>query len=291
MTLFDKPKLGFALKQLPDFTLLNTVLAFELFYDVIKPDDSVNVQFAPRLAQPVGAGCCGPKAILPAPLRRVAVYAFCIYDRTPDATVAQMDRLSATPQPSISTHGNDTSSCPSRRRSRRALDLLARFLGQALETLEQRGDPVMSGTSTSGAWMFLVPVFVLGLGNGTVSEVTRHLRGHLETVLTEDYIRTARAKGARLWRHLYKDGFVMPLSSLRGKVPKGTAPASSLLRARVRPYRATPLVTRPAVFSTLPRELGACKVGAGFQAPPCRGQFPTIGRGTLFISGDNSLWL
>jgi len=74
--------------------------------------------------------------------------------------------------------------------------------------------PVMSGTSTSGAWMFLVPVVVLGLGNGTVSEVTRHLRGHLETVLTEDYIRTARAKGARLWRHLYKDGFVMPLSSL-----------------------------------------------------------------------------
>ncbi len=77
--------------------------------------------------------------------------------------------------------------------------------------------PVMSGTSTSGTlqWaMFLVPVFVLGLGNGTVSEVTRHLRGHLETVLTEDYIRTARAKGARLWRHLYKDGFVMPLSSL-----------------------------------------------------------------------------
>jgi len=62
--------------------------------------------------------------------------------------------------------------------------------------------------------MFLVPVFVLGLGNGTVSEVTRHLRGHLETVLTEDYIRTARAKGARLWRHLYKDAFVMPLSSL-----------------------------------------------------------------------------
>ena len=75
--------------------------------------------------------------------------------------------------------------------------------------------PVMSGTSTSGAWaMFLVPVLVLGLGNGTVSEVTRHLQGHLETVLTEDYIRTARAKGARLWRHLYKDGFVMPLSSL-----------------------------------------------------------------------------
>ena len=81
--------------------------------------------------------------------------------------------------------------------------------------------PVMSGTETANAWaLFVVPVVVLGLGNGTVSEVTRHLRTHLEGVLAEDYIRTARAKGARLWRHLYKDGFLMPLSSLMAsKIP------------------------------------------------------------------------
>ena len=81
--------------------------------------------------------------------------------------------------------------------------------------------PVMSGTETGNtSALFLVPVVVLGLGNGTVSEVTRHLRVHLEGVLAEDYIRTARAKGARLWRHLYKDGFVMPLSSLvASKIP------------------------------------------------------------------------
>ncbi len=58
------------------------------------------------------------------------------------------------------------------------------------------------------------------VGNGTVSEITRHLRTHLQSVLQEDYIRTARAKGASLWRHLYKDGLVMPLSSvLASKVP------------------------------------------------------------------------
>ena len=82
--------------------------------------------------------------------------------------------------------------------------------------------PVMMGaTATAGTWsLFWVPVVVLGLGNGTVSEVTRHLRTHLEGVLREDYVRTARAKGARLWRHLYKDGLVMPLSSLlANKVP------------------------------------------------------------------------
>jgi peptide/nickel transport system permease protein len=82
--------------------------------------------------------------------------------------------------------------------------------------------PVMMGTSTSDAgWRFFwVPVVVLGLGNGTVSEVTRHLRSHLEAVLAEDYMRTARAKGASILKHLYKDGFVMPLSSLlASKVP------------------------------------------------------------------------
>ena len=82
--------------------------------------------------------------------------------------------------------------------------------------------PLMMGEGgSSGNWsFFLIPVAVLGLGNGTVSEVTRHLRTHLEGVLREDYVRTARAKGASLWRHLYKDGFVMPLSSLlANKIP------------------------------------------------------------------------
>lgn len=82
--------------------------------------------------------------------------------------------------------------------------------------------PVMMGDTAGegGFWLFLVPVVVLGLGNGTVSEITRHLRTHLAGVLREDYMRTARAKGASLWRHLYKDGLLMPLSSvLANKVP------------------------------------------------------------------------
>jgi peptide/nickel transport system permease protein len=76
------------------------------------------------------------------------------------------------------------------------------------------------GDATASSARFLVPVVVLGLGNGTVSEVTRHLRGQLEGVLREDYMRTARAKGASVFRHVYKDGFVMPLSSLLAtKIP------------------------------------------------------------------------
>ena len=81
--------------------------------------------------------------------------------------------------------------------------------------------PLMSSGEAATHWgFFLLPVLVLGLGNGTLSEITRHLRAHLEGVLQEDYIRTARAKGAPLLRHLYKDGFVMPLSSvLANKLP------------------------------------------------------------------------
>jgi peptide/nickel transport system permease protein len=95
------------------------------------------------------------------------------------------------------------------------------YLAIYLATTRFQVLPVMMGAESAEAWRFFwVPVLVLGLGNGTVSEVTRHLRTHLFGVLREDYIRTARAKGARLIRHLYKDGLVMPLSSLlANKIP------------------------------------------------------------------------
>jgi peptide/nickel transport system permease protein len=95
------------------------------------------------------------------------------------------------------------------------------YLAIYLATTRFQVLPVMMGAEAAEAWRFFwVPVVVLGLGNGTVSEVTRHLRTHLFGVLREDYIRTARAKGARLIRHLYKDGLVMPLSSLlANKIP------------------------------------------------------------------------
>src|SRR6266702_3300893 len=67
--------------------------------------------------------------------------------------------------------------------------------------------PLISGTATkqTHAWLyFLVPIFVLGTASGTLSEMIRHLREELSRVLAEDYIRTARAKGAPVWRHAFK---------------------------------------------------------------------------------------
>jgi peptide/nickel transport system permease protein len=83
--------------------------------------------------------------------------------------------------------------------------------------------PLISGTAAKQqhAWLyFLVPIFVLGTASGTLSEMIRHLREELSRVLAEDYIRTARAKGAPVWRHAFKEGFLIPVTEIMSaKIP------------------------------------------------------------------------
>ena len=65
-----------------------------------------------------------------------------------------------------------------------------------------------------------MPIFVLGTASGTLSEMIRHLREELSRVLAEDYIRTARAKGAPVWRHAFKEGFLIPVTGIMSaKIP------------------------------------------------------------------------
>jgi len=70
-------------------------------------------------------------------------------------------------------------------------------------------------------WLyFLLPIFVLGIGNGTIGEVVRFLREEMGRVLAEDYIRTARAKGASIWVHSFKEGFLIPITEIiASKIP------------------------------------------------------------------------
>jgi peptide/nickel transport system permease protein len=83
--------------------------------------------------------------------------------------------------------------------------------------------PLLSGTAAKQphAWLyFLVPIFVLGVASGTLAELIRHLREELSRVLAEDYIRTARAKGAQVWRHAFKEGFLIPVTEIMSaKIP------------------------------------------------------------------------
>ena len=67
---------------------------------------------------------------------------------------------------------------------------------------------------------FLLPMLVLGVGSGAIGEMVRYLRHELSRVLDEEYIRTARAKGARVWRHAFKEGLLLPVTEiLAAKVP------------------------------------------------------------------------
>jgi peptide/nickel transport system permease protein len=85
--------------------------------------------------------------------------------------------------------------------------------------------PLVFGYSSSEqqefGWLYrLLPVFVLGIGNGMVSEVIRYLRDEIDRVMAEDYIRTARAKGASVWKHAFKEGLLIPVTEiLASKIP------------------------------------------------------------------------
>jgi peptide/nickel transport system permease protein len=83
--------------------------------------------------------------------------------------------------------------------------------------------PLMSRVSASPerAWLYsLLPICVLGVGNGLVSEAVRYLREEMSRVLADDYIRTARAKGASVWRHAFKEGFLIPMTEIiASKIP------------------------------------------------------------------------
>jgi peptide/nickel transport system permease protein len=82
--------------------------------------------------------------------------------------------------------------------------------------------PMAFGFATGGQkWLYaLLPIFVLGLGNGTISEVIRSLREEMARVLDEDYIRTARAKGASVMSHAFKEGLLIPVTEIiAAKIP------------------------------------------------------------------------
>jgi peptide/nickel transport system permease protein len=77
--------------------------------------------------------------------------------------------------------------------------------------------PILSGVDSAQQldWLYaLLPVVLLGLCNGTLAEVVRSLREELDRVLAEEYVRTARAKGASVWRHAYKEGLVLPITEI-----------------------------------------------------------------------------
>ena len=82
--------------------------------------------------------------------------------------------------------------------------------------------PLAFGSSSQKwSWLcFMLPVLVLGLSNGTMGEVVRHLRAELSRVFSEEYICMARAKGASVWKHAFKEGVLIPITEIiAAKIP------------------------------------------------------------------------
>jgi len=51
---------------------------------------------------------------------------------------------------------------------------------------------------------YLIPVIILGIGDGAVGEMTKQVREAVNSVIGENYVRAARARGASLWKHIWK---------------------------------------------------------------------------------------
>ncbi|MDH5392901.1 MAG: ABC transporter permease [Gammaproteobacteria bacterium] len=89
------------------------------------------------------------------------------------------------------------------------------YLGIYLSTHLFGFFPLGLGSSDSGnIAKFLLPIFILGMGSGLISEVVRHMREQVSRVMNEEYIRTARAKGAAVWKHAFKEGFLIPVTEI-----------------------------------------------------------------------------
>jgi peptide/nickel transport system permease protein len=77
--------------------------------------------------------------------------------------------------------------------------------------------PILSGSDETQeyGWLYaLLPVVLLGLGNGALSEIVRYMREEISRVMSEEYVRTARAKGASVWGHAYKEALLLPVSQI-----------------------------------------------------------------------------
>ena len=64
------------------------------------------------------------------------------------------------------------------------------------------------------ASQFLLPVILLCFGSGVLVEIIQQLSYEVRRVLSEEYILCARAKGASVFKHMFKEGIAFPLLNL-----------------------------------------------------------------------------
>jgi peptide/nickel transport system permease protein len=61
---------------------------------------------------------------------------------------------------------------------------------------------------------YFLPMFVLGVGDGTLGEMIKHTRETVTTVLQEPYMKAVVARNASIWRHLVRGSILQVISVL-----------------------------------------------------------------------------
>jgi len=61
---------------------------------------------------------------------------------------------------------------------------------------------------------FILPVLLLSFGSGVIVEIIHNLSQETKRVLNEEYILCARAKGASVYKHMFKESVAFPLLNL-----------------------------------------------------------------------------
>ena len=74
--------------------------------------------------------------------------------------------------------------------------------------------PLSETEGSSSMVNTLLQVLLLSLGSGLIIEIAHHVSQEVKTVLQEDYILCARAKGASIFKHVFKEGIAFPILNL-----------------------------------------------------------------------------
>ena len=80
--------------------------------------------------------------------------------------------------------------------------------------------PLPTGLEPIGLrWVyFILPVLLLGIGNGALGEIIRHIREEVADLLGQEYIQAVFARGGNAWKHVAKNAIVPIISIVTSRL-------------------------------------------------------------------------
>ena len=74
-----------------------------------------------------------------------------------------------------------------------------------MEAIAFRADPDFLPTNDAyNMWFIVLGVFVLGIGNNALGDISRGVSAEIETIMGKAYLNAAKARGVSIWKHTAK---------------------------------------------------------------------------------------